>query len=472
MPVPALAVRHLWRGALLDVVHATEGAEPLTLSGEVAWQWSLAGIDLGFVPAAWRPALLLSPPLLSQVRQVPRGTFLVPDALLDGEGTRELWRFDSGGTPELVTDARWSLRVVGADGLEVDHDVLRAAGRLRESLGERTLELAPQERVVLGVGDHVFETQVVPLPASVGREPVSRAHLVLGAAVVALLFAAQVALKELVPPQSTLANTDLEEVLARLTPPTPPPRVQAPPPPVPEPPRAVRHGGGPVGPAGRAGRRDGRVPEAARQAQAAMAVVQDSPLLSLMRGELAADLGAGFTGTLEESAGHLRGVAGVQLGVGGLAGRGDFTGGGNTVHGAGFGPGGGRGPGVADGTEHEGGDFGPRSVGTEPVTDIRAVVSVGALPKELIDREIKRHLSRIRYCYQRELQRAPGLAGRVRVKFTISGSGAVSRAVAETQGLPATVGHCVEDQFHKMVFPEPRGGGIVLVKYPFTFAPM
>ena len=30
---------------------------------------------------------------------------------------------------------------------------------------------------------------------------------------------------------------------------------------------------------------------------------------------------------------------------------------------------------------------------------------------------------------------------------------------------------CISDRFYQMQFPEPKGGGIVVVSYPFIFAP-
>ena len=41
---------------------------------------------------------------------------------------------------------------------------------------------------------------------------------------------------------------------------------------------------------------------------------------------------------------------------------------------------------------------------------------------------------------------------------------------ASTVGSKA-VDSCVVSRFYKMQFPEPKGGGIVIVSYPFIFSP-
>ena len=97
---------------------------------------------------------------------------------------------------------------------------------------------------------------------------------------------------------------------------------------------------------------------------------------------------------------------------------------------------------------------------------------LGALDRELIEAVVRRHSNQIRYCYQRELTKDPSLSGTLKVKFVIAADGSVSTAQVEE----STVGHaglesCVVGRFMRMMFPEPQGGGIVVVRYPFTFAP-
>ena len=99
-------------------------------------------------------------------------------------------------------------------------------------------------------------------------------------------------------------------------------------------------------------------------------------------------------------------------------------------------------------------------------------IILGSLDKSLIDAVIKRNMNQIRYCYQRELTLNPKLQGKLTVKFIIAKDGTVSSATIKSTTLenPA-VEDCVTGRFMRFQFPEPKGGGIVIVSYPFVFTP-
>ena len=80
-------------------------------------------------------------------------------------------------------------------------------------------------------------------------------------------------------------------------------------------------------------------------------------------------------------------------------------------------------------------------------------------------------MNQIRYCYQRELTKNPAIKGKIVIKFVIAKDGSVSSAntKSSTMGSP-TVENCVVSRFMRMQFPEPKGGGIVIVSYPFFFS--
>ena len=104
--------------------------------------------------------------------------------------------------------------------------------------------------------------------------------------------------------------------------------------------------------------------------------------------------------------------------------------------------------------------------------DLPPGVVMGALDKSLIDAEIGEHMSNIKSCYSQELQSDPSLNGRVVVKFVIAKDGTVSKADPKEDSVGSEkVTQCVLEQFSKMQFPEPKGGGIVIVSYPFVFSP-
>ncbi len=100
-----------------------------------------------------------------------------------------------------------------------------------------------------------------------------------------------------------------------------------------------------------------------------------------------------------------------------------------------------------------------------------AVQVVGRLPPEVIQRIVRQNFGRFRLCYENGLRSNPALTGRVTVKFTIDGSGAVAGAADVGSDLPsaATV-DCVVRSFSALSFPQPEGG-IVNVTYPVTFSP-
>jgi hypothetical protein len=92
--------------------------------------------------------------------------------------------------------------------------------------------------------------------------------------------------------------------------------------------------------------------------------------------------------------------------------------------------------------------------------------TAGKLDKDIIRRRIRSRLARIRRCYERELLKNPGLAGTATAELTIAASGRVSQ-VAVT-GFDE-VAPCLERTLRSLVFPRPRGGGQVKVRYPFVF---
>lgn len=165
---------------------------------------------------------------------------------------------------------------------------------------------------------------------------------------------------------------------------------------------------------------------------------------------------------------------GDNFGYGGLGLRGTGRGGGGTGEGTiglgnlntiGHGGGGGSGSGYGRGS---GGLRGRRASVPQIRTGTAAVR--GSLSKEVIRRYIRRHINQIRYCYEQQLARRPDLSGRVAVRFVISPSGAVSTAsvAGSTLGNPAAE-QCVARAVQRIAFPQPEGGGVVIVTYPFMF---
>jgi hypothetical protein len=105
-----------------------------------------------------------------------------------------------------------------------------------------------------------------------------------------------------------------------------------------------------------------------------------------------------------------------------------------------------------------------------PAVSIGEAVGVGdGLPRDVIRRQIRLRRAQFSHCYEQELIRRPDLAGRVMIRFIIGQQGQViSSNVAENSMDGSTVGQCVAQVVHRISFPAPRQG-VVVVNYPFTF---
>ncbi|WP_224366645.1 TonB family protein [Hyalangium versicolor] len=181
--------------------------------------------------------------------------------------------------------------------------------------------------------------------------------------------------------------------------------------------------------------------------------------------------GPGGLGTgINNSLGGLKSGAGLgdAQGVGGLGSRGNGSGGGGTALGiGGLGTqGNGRGTGG-----HGGIDLGGKGKATTKIIPGKTTV-VGGLDKDVIAKIIRQHQNEIKYCYESELNKNPSLAGKVAVAFTIDPAGAVADAsVTETTLNNSTAENCMLSRIRRWKFPEPKGGGVVAVTYPWLFSP-
>lgn len=177
-----------------------------------------------------------------------------------------------------------------------------------------------------------------------------------------------------------------------------------------------------------------------------------------------------------ELKGALGGVTGAQIGdaagLGGLGARGAGPGGGGmAMNSVGLG---------ALGTQGRGGGgdgsygTGVGNVGKKSERDINITAGtptiMGSLDKELIRKVIEAHKAQIRYCYEKELVRTPGLFGKIDMEWTIGGDGLVkdSKPKTSTMNNPE-VERCIAQKIRTWEFPKPKGGGIVIVRYPFVF---
>jgi len=94
----------------------------------------------------------------------------------------------------------------------------------------------------------------------------------------------------------------------------------------------------------------------------------------------------------------------------------------------------------------------------------------GALDPEVVRRVVRRHRAQIKYCYELELLRTPGLEGKVQVQWVIGPDGRVNRTkISSTTMKSPNVEACIQRKIRTWVFDQPKGGGVVVVNWPFFF---
>ncbi len=180
----------------------------------------------------------------------------------------------------------------------------------------------------------------------------------------------------------------------------------------------------------------------------------------------------GIGGELKSAMGNMFGAAaGDSGGFGGLGLRGSGSGGGGVGDTIGIGGIGTKGRGGGTGGYGSGvGVLGGKKDIDIGITSSEPTV-MGSLDKELIRKVIHANRGQIRYCYESQLNRFPKLNGKVAVKFIISPTGSVSTSsVAQTTVNNAELEACVAGRVRTWQFPKPKGGGVVIVTYPFIFA--
>ena len=180
---------------------------------------------------------------------------------------------------------------------------------------------------------------------------------------------------------------------------------------------------------------------------------------------------SGLGGDLKSAMGNMFGAkAGDSGGFGGMGLRGSGGGGGGTGDTVGIGGIGTKGRGGGTGAYGSGvGVLGGKQSVDVGITSSDPEV-MGSLDKELIRKVIHMNRGQIRYCYESLLNRFPKLGGKVAVKFVITATGAVaSSSVAQSTAGNADLETCVAGRVRTWKFPEPKGGGVVVVTYPFIF---
>ncbi|MGZ3696157.1 MAG: AgmX/PglI C-terminal domain-containing protein [Bdellovibrionota bacterium] len=96
--------------------------------------------------------------------------------------------------------------------------------------------------------------------------------------------------------------------------------------------------------------------------------------------------------------------------------------------------------------------------------------AIGGLDKSLIAAVVQANIGQIKHCYERQLIVDPNIFGKVVAQWTINKDGLVSTtAVKKTTMNNSSVENCILGKIKTWEFPKPKGGGQVVVSYPFLF---
>jgi len=381
------------------------------------------------------------------------GPFCAPEELLHGPRASLFRRGERGWV--CTFHERWGGFVQRGE-VRVPLGELRLSGvATRTPDGRWETSLRPGEVLVLDLGRTVFVARETARPRRLVdrvRDRLDPTALALFAFMFVTFGLVGLALGVVPPPPTVAMNADIDRAvdidLMKLLPPPPTPTVT--------PAREAAPA------AGRAAQAEGRSGGGRREGTRDHEV---GILTDLMHDDMFAKLRAGtLDGGIVKGIQGLVGSRGASDGPG-LGWRGNGPGAGGRVE---------DGTGLAFNTNRDGarelasGGRGPKAEGVIIVGDTSTVL--GRYDRSLVDGVVKRNLAAIRYCYQREVNLNPSLAGKVTVRFTIAADGSVSSATTKSSTLNSpAVETCINGRFMRMSFPAPTSG-LVIVTYPFMFS--
>ncbi|MEQ1504500.1 MAG: AgmX/PglI C-terminal domain-containing protein [Myxococcota bacterium] len=474
---PVLEVHQMWGNVLLESKQfAPAVGKDVVIGARTGHRWNFLGVDMGWVPAPLGFLLPMFAPMWSDVSADWRSDFFVPRANLPEEHDWTL--FSTAAEGEYVANVApgWD-GFAEVAGKRMTFDQLVSAGKAKKNGdGGYAVPVAPDTRVVMEGGGAVFFAQLAtPGTRIITRSGDEADYAFMGMlGFGAFIFVTVAMLMWLAPPTHSTDDLAIPDRFVELL-------LEKP-----EPEKKEKKGGNPdAGEGAKAKKEEGKVGKKEAKIEKAKGnkievkkleidrqIAENAGVLGAMAdSDLNQVLGAsGLSSSLTNGVGGLIGANGTQLGSGGLGSRGGGLGGGGTAEGLGGLGTKGMGSG-ASGYGSGGGNFGAKgeggigTVGGDPII-------LGALDRSLIDEVIKRHMNQIRYCYQRELTKNPALGGKIVIKFTIAKDGTVAQASTKSTTMGnSAVENCIVGRFMRMQFPEPKGGGIVIVSYPFLFSP-
>jgi TonB family protein len=104
------------------------------------------------------------------------------------------------------------------------------------------------------------------------------------------------------------------------------------------------------------------------------------------------------------------------------------------------------------------------------IAPVEFKVNEGSLDRDLVRKVIQGNKGQIRACFESLLNKYPELGGTVQTQFTIGPNGQVLESkVTQTSTGSKELDLCVASRVRLWQFPKPKGGGMVVVSYPFLF---
>ncbi|MBC8068792.1 MAG: AgmX/PglI C-terminal domain-containing protein [Deltaproteobacteria bacterium] len=121
-----------------------------------------------------------------------------------------------------------------------------------------------------------------------------------------------------------------------------------------------------------------------------------------------------------------------------------------------------------------GGDSGearPRSAKPRSQVRLGTPDVSGRLDRDIVRRIVRSHIGELRFCYEAAIARHPKTHGKLRISFTIDGTGEVADAMPISSTIAdAQLLACVAARVNGWKFPKPEGGMTVRVTCPFVLA--
>lgn len=474
-----LEVNQIWGEVLLDTKHFSQThGNDVSIGSEVGYKWHFLGIDMGWIPSPLRMVLPYTPPMWSEVSSTHRDDFHIPDHSLPNDAKEHVLFSHKEDSYIARVSQDWD-GFADIEDQRYSFDELVANGKASKEGSEYVIPVGDDVRLMVDVQGVIFFTHQVHAGARMidrsNEDPdyplmaifsfIGFLGVMFG---VIMYFSPKPAANEMVeiPDRfvELLLEKQEEDKKDKKKPKANP---------------DAGEGAKAKKEEGKVGKKDAKMEKAkgnkveVKKQELDRQIAENAGILGALRdaGELDGVFGSsGLDANLTGGVGGLIGAKGTQIGAGGLGARGSGLGGGGTAEGLGGlgtkGIGSGKsGYGAGGGNFGAKGEGGIGTIGGDPII-------LGALDRSLIDEVIKRHMNQIRYCYQRELTKNPALGGKIVIKFVIAKDGSVSSASKKTSTMNnSSVESCVVSRFMRMQFPEPKGGGIVIVSYPFIFSP-